>query len=40
MTNTPEAPMDAACRLAASALRNCFKFEALHTYTDREANPQ
>ena len=39
MTIAQEAPMDAACRLAASALRNCFKFEALHTYTDREANP-
>jgi len=39
MTTAQEPPMDAACRLAASALRNGFKFEALHTYTDREANP-
>jgi len=31
--------MDAARQLAAGALRNGFRFEALHTYTDREANP-
>ena len=39
MTIAQEAPMDAACRLAAGALRKGFKFEALHTYSDREANP-
>lgn len=39
MTIAQETPMDAACRLAAGALRNGFKFEALHTYTDRDANP-
>jgi len=39
MTNTPETPMDAARRLAAGALRNGFKFEALHTYSDLDANP-
>jgi hypothetical protein len=36
MTNTPETPMDAARRLAAGALRNG---EALHTYSDLDANP-
>jgi len=39
MTIAQETPMDAACRLAAGALRNGFKFEALHAYTDREATP-
>jgi hypothetical protein len=39
MTITQETPMDAARRLAAGALLSGFKFEALHTYTDREANP-
>ncbi len=39
MTITQEAPMDAAFRLASGALDRGFKFEALHTYTDRDANP-
>ncbi len=39
MTIAQEMPMDAACRLAFGALRRSFQFEALHTYTDREANP-
>jgi len=39
MTIAQETPMDAACRMAAGALRDGLKFEALHTYTDREANP-
>ena len=39
MTIAQETPMDAACRLAAGALRQGFMLEALHTYTDREANP-
>ena len=39
MTITQEAPMDAAFRLASGALDHGFKFEALHTYTDRDANP-
>ena len=39
MTIAQETPMDAARRLAAGVLRDGFKFEALHAYTDREANP-
>lgn len=39
MTIAQETPMDAARRLAAGALRNGFKFEALHAYTDREGSP-
>lgn len=39
MTITQETPMDAARRLAAGALLSGFRFEALHTYTNREANP-
>ena len=39
MTIARETPMDAARRLAAGALRNGFKFEALHAYTNRDANP-
>nr|MBP6503834.1 hypothetical protein [Rhodoferax sp.] len=39
MTIAREEPMDAAHRLAAGALRSGFKFEALHTYTNRDANP-
>ena len=39
MTIAQETPMDAARRLAAGALRQGFMLEALHTYTDREANP-
>jgi len=39
MTIAQEAPIDAAYRLAVGALRIGFKFEALHTYTDRDANP-
>jgi len=33
-STTNREAMDAACRLAAGALRNGFKFVALHTYTD------
>jgi len=39
MTIAQETPMEAARRLAAGALRYGFQFEALHAYTDREANP-
>ena len=39
MSTTPETPMQAACRLAAGALRKGYKFEALHAYTDRAGNP-
>ena len=38
MTIAQETPMDAACRLAAGALRHGFKLEALHAYTDCDAN--
>ena len=39
MSTSHETPLDAAHRLAAGALRRGFKFQAMHTYTDREANP-
>ncbi len=39
MTITQETPMDAARRLAAGALLSGFRFEALHTYTNRDATP-
>ena len=39
MTIARETPMEAARRLAGGALRSGFKFEALHTYTNRDANP-
>jgi hypothetical protein len=39
MTITQETPMDAAFRLASGALDRGFKFEALHVYADRDANP-
>ena len=39
MTIAQEAPIDAAYRLPVGALRIGFKFEALHTYTERDANP-
>ena len=39
MTIAQETSMDAARRLAAGALRDGFRFEALHAYADRDANP-
>ena len=39
MTSTLEAPMDAALRLAVGTLRIGLKFKALHTDSDRDANP-
>jgi uncharacterized protein (DUF927 family) len=39
MSHRGEAPIDAARRLAAGALRDGFEFQALHTYADRDAKP-
>jgi hypothetical protein len=39
MTTTHETPKAAARRLAAGAVRDGFKPEALHTYTDRDGKP-
>ncbi len=39
MTTTQETPKEAARRLAASAIRDGYNPEALHTYTDRNGKP-
>jgi uncharacterized protein (DUF927 family) len=39
MSHGCDAPIDAARRLAAGALRDGFEFQALHAYTDLDAKP-